>query len=245
MNERSSYIFVEGETEARLLKKMGCTIRPHVCRGSPNMPDEIKKSLEDELENFPIGVLILRDRDHDETHNDIINSFEYVINNLLQKSDLSQQSFKQHPQFKNLYLYTMNVSSIDFRAALHIAAPPPIDSIDFNSDTIDGYILALAMNKKVLMRFANDAKIDTNVLRNKVLKEVPKLANDNGIKFDQAKDFLGVYMAMSKFLTKHRNEKEDVFSGIVADRAKKHDNEAFQEIFRSIQMALRFIEVDV
>lgn len=107
--------------------------------------------------------------------------------------------------------------------------------MEFVSDTIDGYILALAMNETVLEKFAKEADIAPEALRAKVIEEVPKLAKNNGINFDQAKDFLGVYMAMSRFFTNNRSEKDDVFSGVVASRAKKRVTDEFQETFRSIR----------
>ncbi len=243
MSERSLYIFVEGKTEKRLLKIIGCPVTPDVCNGKNKIRDMIKERLPDELGNQPTGILILRDRDHNETHSSIVRSFEDVINELLRDLKISKQSFKPHQNFKNLY--EIDVPAANSRVALHIAAPPSISGMEFVSDTIDGYILALAMNETVLERFAEKADIAPEALRAKVIEEIPKLAKDNGINFDQAKDFLGVYMAMSRFFTNNRSEKDDVFSGVVASRAKKRVTDEFQEIFRSIRTALEFLEIDL
>jgi hypothetical protein len=156
---------------------------------------------------------------------------------------ISNQSFKPHQKFKNLY--EIDVPGANSRVALHIAAPPSISGMEFVSDTIDGYILALAMNESVLEKFAEKADIAPEALRAKVIEEVPKLAKDNGINFDQAKDFLGAYMVMSRFFTNNRSEKDDVFSGVVVNRAKKRVTDEFQEIFRSIKTALDFLEIDL
>lgn len=244
MNE-VTFIFVEGKTEVRLLKQMGCSGNIIIdCNGAPNIPIKIKEILEPFLnDNYSIKISIMRDRDNKETHESIIHGFGSFFDKLLGGAT-SNPPFQPHREFKNLY--TMNSSNANFHVALHIAAPPPIESIKkFASDTIDGYIFALAMTEKVLQRFAREAKITPEVLRAKVLDEVPELATQNGIELDQAKDYLGVYMAMSKFFTVKRNEKMDVFSGIVASRAKNHETDSFREVFRSIRTALQFIDIEV
>lgn len=241
MSKRRPYIFVEGRTEERLLKIIECPIPPTVCGSKDSICDTMQKKLSGELGDHPTGILILRDRDHNETRENIIRSFENSINKLLIDSEIPHQAFQPHEEFKNISM--MDIPAVNSRFALHIAAPPSISGLEFASDTIDGYILYLAMDETVLERFAKNAGIAPEALRVKVIEKVPKLAEDNGIKFDQAKDFLGVYMAMSKFLTVKRSEKGDVFSGVVTNRAKKHASDKFQETFRSISTALEFLEI--
>lgn len=245
MTQLSIYAFIEGVTEERLLKQIGVSRSVTIinCHGKDKIPGKVEAILKAVLGTQPIGILILRDRDHNETHGSIVQSFEDVINELLLELKISNQSFKPHQKFKNLY--EIDVPAANSRVALHIAAPPSISGMEFVSDTIDGYILALAMKETVLERFAEKADIAPEALRAKVIEEVPKLAKDNGINFDQAKDFLGVYMAMSRFFTNNRSEKDDVFSGVVVNRAKKRVTDEFQEIFRSIRTALEFLEIDL
>ncbi|PXF59757.1 MAG: hypothetical protein C4B59_10665 [Candidatus Methanogaster sp.] len=243
-------VFVEGKTEMDLLKIMGCPEKIIMdCGGKTNMPTEIKVLMPPCMDNDP-RMLILRDKDGGENNVSIIQSFEHHINNLLKESETPRQTFQQHRDFENLY--TMDVPDANFRAALHIAAPPSIEDLygkQFVSETIDGYILALAMNGNVLKEFAKRAKITSNdinpedALRWAVCKGVPGVADKAEITFDQTKDYLGVYMAMSKFLTVKRSENEDVFSGIVINMAKKHARDKFQETFRSVSTALKFIEI--
>lgn len=241
MSERSLYIFVEGKTEERLLKILGCMVSPINCKSKNNIRDRMKEVLEPVLGTQNTGILILRDRDEGETHENIVRNFENIINKLLIESEIPHQSFQPHEEFKNLSM--MDIPAVDSRFALHIAAPPSIGDLKFASDTIDGYILYLALDEAVLERFAKNAGIAPEALRAKVMEKVPKLAEDNGIKFKQAKDFLGVYLAMSKFLTIKRSEKDDVFSGVVTNRAKKHASDKFQETFRSVSTALEFLEI--
>lgn len=241
MSKRIPYIFVEGKTEKRLLKIIECPVSPTVCGSKDSICDTMQKKLSGELGDHPTGILILRDRDHNETRENIVRSFENGINKLLIESEIPHQSFQPHEKFKNLY--EMDIPAVDSRFALHIAAPPSISGLEFASDTIDGYILYLAMDETVLERFAKNAGIAPEALRTKVIEKVPKLAEDNGIKFEQAKDFLGVYMAMSKFLTIKRSEKDDVFSGVVTNMAKKRASDKFQDTFRSVSAALEFLEI--
>lgn len=241
MSERSLYIFVEGKTEERLLKILGCMVSPINCKSKNNIRDRMKEVLEPVLGTQNTGILILRDRDEGETHENIIRNFENIINKLLIESEIPHQSFQPHEEFKNLSM--MDIPAVNSRFTLHIAAPPSIGDLKFASDTIDGYILYLALDEAVLERFAKNAGIAPEALRVKVMEKVPKLAEDNGIKFKQAKDFLGVYLAMSKFLTIKRSEKDDVFSGVVTNRAKKRASDKFQETFRSVSTALEFLEI--
>ncbi len=246
MNKPNTYVFVEGETEKRILKKMihDSSHLPFVFgggNGKTNLPNEIEKMLDGEIRKNSIFLLILRDRDDEEEYPDIIQSFERPINKLLNKEKISSNSFVPHKDFANLFL--MDVPDINFRSVLHIAPPQFISSLKFASDTIDGYTFALAMCDQVLQRFASDAKITSDVLRDKVLIEVPKLATDNGIEFNQAKDMLGVYMAMSRFFEKKGSEDKDKFTDIVMSRAIKYANEDFQNIMRSLFAALKILEV--
>ncbi len=249
MSKRSLYIFVEGKTEERLLKIMGCPVKPDVCGSKDSICDTMQNKLSDELGDHPTGILILRDRDYDESLDDIAKSFNGVINGLLPDLKTSHKPFQPHDNFGNIY--TMKVKDANFRAALHIAAPPSVERVEIVSDTIDGYILALAMNEMVMARFAKKAKITPkninpeDALRWAVCKGVAEVADKAKITFDQAKDFLGVYMAMSRFLTKGRSEEDDVFSSVVVNRAKKYANDEFQDVFRSISTALEFLEDDV
>lgn len=245
-------VFVEGKTEKDLLKIMGCPAEIIMdCGGKTNMPTEIKNLMGPCMNNNPM-MLILRDKDSGEKNDRIIQSFEHHINNLLKESKTPRQTLRPHRDFENLY--TMDVPDANFRAALHIAAPPSIEDIykkQFVSKTIDGYILALAMNENVLKEFAKGAKITSKNINPKdalkwaVCTGVPGVADKAEITFDQAKDYLGVYMAMSKFLTVNRSEKYKVFSSRVASCANDNEKEAFQEILRSIQVALQFTGVGV
>lgn len=247
MNGRNIFVFVEGKTEERLLKQIAGLKTGNIvpCRGRNNIPAKLARILDDEIgKQQPLGIFILRDRDQGEEYSHITQGFESTINNfLLQKVNVPEHRFQSDAQFPHLFL--MDVSQANCRIALHIAAPPSLSGMEFISETIDGYILALALREKVLERFASDAGITGEVLRAKLLEEIPSLAKTNGMVFDQSKDLLGIYMAMSRFITTKRGEEEDIFSGIVVSRAKKHDTEAFQEVFSSLLTALRFLEVDI
>ncbi len=241
MSNGNFYTFVEGQTEERLLKILGCQGRIIDCKGKDEMPEEVKKILGDELgKQQPVSVLILRDRDHNETYPDIKLSFESVINSLLREEipDISDRHFLPNEGFDNLFV--MDASNANFCAILHIAKPPCND-MGFASETTDGYILALAMCENVLQRFAGEAGFSSERLKAKVLEEVPRLATENGIIFNQAKDFIGIYMAMSKFFTIKRSERDDAFSGVVINRAKRHANDDYLSILSSHMAALQFL----
>ncbi len=246
MNKPNTYVFVEGETEKRILKKMFHN-SPHLPfvfgggNGKPNLPNEIEIMLKGEIRKNSIFLLILRDRDYEEKYPDIIHSFERPINKLLNEEKISSNSFVPHKDFPNLFL--MDVPDINFHSVLHIAPPQFISDLKFASDTIDGYTFALAMCDQVLQRFASDARITSDVLKAKILTEVPKLAAGNGIEFNQAKDMLGVYMAMARFFEKKGSEDKDKFTDIVILRAIKYANEDFQNIMRSLLVALQILEV--
>jgi hypothetical protein len=134
---------VEGKTEERVLRIMKC---PEAiiqnCKGKSNIVPKINEILGVGLRGEHTSVLILRDRDVDETIDSIKMSFESCINNLLNKNEASSQFFQMHSEFGNIF--TINAQDVDFQVVLHIASPPSIVGVKFDSDTIDGYIFALA-----------------------------------------------------------------------------------------------------
>lgn len=241
MSKRSPYIFVEGETELRLLRIIGCPVEPKNCKGKDRILEAIEEDLKGDVGKKPISILILRDRDNKEISG-IIRSFELFFNKLLKNENVSTPPFRKHNKFDNLYL--LDIEKVDFRVILHIAAPSYITENKFDSDTIDGYVFALAMCDQVLQRFAKDAKITSEILKNKVLVEVPELAKKNGIEFNQAKDMLGIYMAMSRFLKVKKSEDDDKFSGFVVKRAKDYANMEYQTVLSSIMIALELLETN-
>lgn len=244
MNRRNLHVFVEGKTEQSILVTMGYPREIiTICRGKNGFTDKINQILGVGLRGQQASVVLMRDRDYDEKNEDIIRRFEMTFNNLLKNENASSQSFQPHNNFSNVFLF--NAQDVDLRVVLHIAAPPSIPNIKFDSDTIDGYVFALAMCDGVLRRFAEEAKIASEILRTKVLVEIPELAKKNGIEFNQAKDMLGVYIAMSRFLKVKSSENDTTFSGIVVSRAKKYANKDYQDILRPLLAAFQILEVSL
>jgi len=243
------HIFVEGKTEQSILVGMEYVPKEHKrkiwdCNGKINFNNNINDKLRIGLRGQSTSVLLMRDRDDIEKKEDIVKSFEIIFNNLLTNENVPPQSFHNHKSFDNVFFLNAKAQDFDLRVVLHIAAPSSFSEIKFDSDTIDGYVFALAMCDGVIQRFADNAKIAPEILRTKVLVEVPYLAKRNGIIFNQAKDMLGVYIAMSSFLKVKSSEDYATFSEIVVSRARKYANKDYQNILCSLLAALQLLEVN-
>ena len=243
----NKYAFVEGNTERRLLKKLDRQkdfpeSQIIDCKGIDNICKEINDTLiVRDIINHPHGILILCDCEKGKTITDIVRKFQNSINNLLKSEKTTEQTLQKDETFENIFF--MEIPDIKFRLALHIANPPDIHNMKFINKTIDGYILSIGLRDAVLERFAKDIGVSKDILKGKIVNKIPEIARNNGITFDQAKDIIGVYMAMSRFITKKRNEKEDTFAGIVIQRSIQHDKPAFQETMASVLKTLDFLEV--
>jgi hypothetical protein len=242
MTDHRPFIFVEGETEERILSIMGCPFKPKNCKGKDKIQAEIETDLQNEfVKKKPISVLILRDRE-DESISDIVKSYKLFFDKLLKDRNESLPPFKKHDDFENLYI--LDVPGMEFHIILHIAVLSDNTGFKFNSDTFDGYIVALAMCQQVLQYFANKIGISHELLKMKVLKEIPELAESNGIEFNHPKDIIGVYMAMSRFLKIKKSEKDELFSTIVVKLAKKSAESEYSKIMKSTITAMELLKIN-
>ncbi len=241
------YAFVEGKTERRLLEKLdrkkdfpkSLIIDS---RGIDNICNEISNTLKDgEIIKKPHSILILCDCEKGKTITDIVRKFQNFINSFLKSANIPEQTLQKDETFENIFF--MEVTGIKFRLVLHIANPPDIYNMKFINKTIDGYILSIGLRDIVLERFAKEIGVSKDKLQEKILNKIPEIARNNGIIFDQAKDIIGIYMAMSRFITKKRNEEEDTFAGIVIERSRQYDKQSFKETMASILKTLDFLEV--
>jgi hypothetical protein len=240
MTDHRPFIFVEGETEERILRIMGCPFEPKNCKGNDNIQGYIRNDLENEfVKKKPISILILRDRE-DKVISDIVKSYKSFFDDLLKAMNVSVPPFRKHDDFENLYM--LDVPQIEFHVILHIAVSFDNMGLKFNSDTFDGYIFALAMCEQVIQYFAKKAGISSDKLKIKVMKEIPEIAKNNGIEFNHPKDMLGVYMAMSRFLKIKRSEKDELFSTIVVKQAKNSAESEYSKIMKSTITAIELLK---
>lgn len=239
---------VEGKTEERLLKILTRELKIPVLPipikkpgGKNRMPEKLKSFLLPSIGVEPRRVLILRDLDRGEIIVNIVRSFENIIKFLLPGKEVEMS---KDEIFDNIFKFKAIVNSFPLYIVLHIAKAPHIKDIEWKDEkniTTDDYILALALDERVIQQFAKEAKIEPEKLRAKVQEEIPAVGVNNGIQFREAKDYLGIYMAMSLFYSIKRSEQDELFSGVVINRAFKYSRDYVNEIFKSLFEAINFL----
>ncbi|MDM8521898.1 hypothetical protein QUF80_00860 [Desulfococcaceae bacterium HSG8] len=254
------YIFGEGKTEKILVHRLtDDKVANKINLNLPSKPlfigtggkydsvNKISERLEPELSPFQkVRCVILADRDAGDTTESIREKYENGFCKILEESGYKTElSFQFLHGWNNiLTLATFPPDLPDLRIALHIAEPPPLpiseDQISDSAAT-DGYILAAALTKRVLTRFAQKAGMTQEKLLNKITREIPDLMRRNGIERLDSKDFISAYMTAARFLKISRSEDVSTFAEIVISRAIKREPDAFKEIFASTLEAFRCV----
>jgi len=247
------YIFGEGKTEERLMKQVvgkwfssAPTPEYRLGHGKRNLTDTVASNLEPDL--FPdqteaVRCVILRDLDKGETVQGVQQSFTGVFRGMFEGNSLESAHivFKPLRGWENIL--TLIALDRDLRVALHIAQSGGAIEPRPDNATTDDYILTAAMIDQVAARFAQQAGLAKGgaALLRKVTQEFPRLMGDNGVADLEAKDFLGAYMAFSRFLRRHRALEVDTFAGIVVSRALKRAEDEAERTFESLIEAVEWV----
>lgn len=238
------FVFGEGKTEEKIFSKIvpDPNIKLIPVGGKNKFNENMGNVLSSEFSpgdpSQVIRVLVFCDLDAGEKETEIKNKFERIAKRLTKRNRLN---FKKHASFANVFVL---VSPSDgtkpgLRMVLHLANPSNSHGLELVNQTSDGYILSLALKDEIIQRFAKDIHIDSGKVLNKVVKEVPDLLKGNGIKLDQDKDYLGVFLAVTRFWRKKRTEDQQLLAGVILDRAKKYADEYFNAVMQSWQVAFQ------
>jgi len=249
------FVFGEGKTEevvfTCLSRNRALPQQPHLVsvNGKTNFVSKILDKVE---QNFAPGVpgqtvriLAFRDRDKGEQIDSICQSFEPIGNSL--RGEMLQ--FTPEQNFSNVLVSTIQPTQKHpgLRFVLHIADTPadiPEQLNQFASKTTDAYILSIALSSGVLSRFGQkvgikpEDRIESDIIKAKVLSELPQLFASNGIGFDTDKDYLAAYLIATRFWKINRTEREVRLVQVILDRAMKYATDVFEKTFASWMFAI-------
>ncbi len=187
-------------------------------------------------------ILVFRDVDHDEIIKDIVTSFNDIISVLIADWDINL-SLQQHTKYSNIYMteVTKSKERPGFRFVLHLADTTHLElPVSLRNNTSDGYVLALGLEDTVLTRFAQKARINTDLksFRNLILSELPSKLETARINCNEDKDFLAAYLFASRFWVVHRNERHALLTNIILKRAAKYVPNLIERVFDTWLVAI-------
>ncbi|RJQ30097.1 MAG: hypothetical protein C4589_03985 [Peptococcaceae bacterium] len=256
MIERKLYIFVEGAVDRQVLVSLGFNHTDVTICGSKNkMIEEIRVTAGPDLHNQlynQLGIVIFRDRDGNETEEDIKQSFFNGFKKLLTENvSLPPFAVFDAEKYPNVYWFQHEErneerdENFKLIVVLHIARPQPLSYWErpFTNSATEDYILAAGLTGQVLERFAGECRLSPEALQNKVLREIPGVLRSNGIDVQQ-KDLLAAYMTACRFLVIKRSDDEKSFTRILLDRFKKYAADHLEEVFGSMLAAMKLATDD-
>ena len=180
-----------------------------------------------------IRCLVLRDLDEGETVAGIVQSVNNAVNQMLQERVPKTSSVKLSPLPDFPSVYVLKISRPDFRLALHIATYRWRE--EFVKATIDDYVLLLVVQPTIAHALIAEKEWQVtadDVLR-KVTAEIPDLLTANGIRLQEAKDYVRLYAAVIQ---------EHTSPPVFAQRALAHASEGdLQRVFAPLLAAIDFL----
>jgi hypothetical protein len=243
------FVFGEGKTEevvfTCLSQKKALPQQPHLIpvNGKANFVsgilDKVEQNFAPGIPGQMVRILAFRDRDKGEQIDSICQSFEPIGNRL--RGEMLQ--FTPEQNFSNVLVSTIQPTQQHpgLRFVLHIADTPagiPEKLNQFASKTTDAYILSIALSSGVLSRFGKKVQIEPDIIKAKVLSELPQLFASNGIRFDTDKDYLAAYLITTRFWKINRTEREVRLVQVILDRAMRYATDVFEKTFASWMFAI-------
>lgn len=236
------YVFAEGSTEERVLQGITRRFHPNLAlilapgRGKDQVTRQMMSTLGPLLQSSSrVCCLVLRDLDEDagETVAAIVQSVNDAVGKMVQHRmpGSAAVALSQHPG--HMAVYTLALSTPDLRLALHVATHRW--RAEFIKATIDDYVLTLATQPTTANALIAEKEWPTTadeVLR-KVTVEIPGLLAKNGIRLQEAKDYVRLYAAVIQ---------EHTSPPVFAARTLAHANDAdLRRVFAPLLAAIEFL----
>ena len=236
----SIYVFVEGETEARVLKaieeKMQLEMEIGEGRGKHQINRDLVMKLGPILEKGDsIRCLVLRDLDAHtgETVETIVQSVRDTVNRMLQERVPGTPAVTLSPLPDFPSVYALAISRPDFCLALHIATYRWRE--EFVKATIDDYVLLLAVQPTTAHALIAEKgwQVTADDVLRKVTAEIPDLLTANGIRLQEAKDYVRLYAAVIQ---------EHTSPPVFAQKVIAHVDEGnWKSVFAPLLAAIQFL----
>lgn len=214
-----------------------------VVGGKNNFENKIRQKVQPDIEarRKDVFILVFRDRDAGEEVEQIFQSFENIVRELLSPWDVTPPSALKISEsiYKWDVLPTMPVHP-GFRFVLHIANNERLSlPMTLRNHTTDGYVLASGLLDSVLNRFAKEVKFvkevsePREVLYKLIIQSISTAMQGGGVEFSEDKDFLAAYLVATRFWVVKRTEEKARLVRIILDRAIKYAQDELNQIFIS------------
>ena len=235
------YVFGEGKTDRLVFNFLKDKKSPESplgnlipVGGKGNFKHEILDKVKPDIEakRNEIRVLVFRDVDEGEEVQNIVQSFQAIVEDLLEHQDL-----KPTPTSQGGIIYTWQVPANSkfpgFRFVLHIAEEIRGNPKSLRNRTTDGYVLALGLTEQVLEGFAEDVGSNNDILHKLITSKIPETIRQCNITINEDKDYLAAYLTATRFWVMKRSEEKELLTRIILERAWKYNEERFKEVFSS------------
>ncbi len=187
-----------------------------------------------------IRVIAFRDLDNDETIKSIRQSFQGIVHELLSSWETKPDDEEIIPESVYKWEVGNNEEPPGFKFVLHIARVKDL-AISIRNQTSDAYILQLGLSEQVLKRFAEESNVGSNyeTVKKLITNSIPHLIKENGITFNEDKDYLAAYLVATRFWVIKRTEEQARLIKIILERGWQHNHEEFNKIFDSWITAIK------
>lgn len=199
--------------------------------------DTVKSNIDAKRDE--IRIIVFRDLDDGETMDSISQSFSRIVDELLESWGVRPKKIEVDPSIHKWEI-SHSLESPGFKFVLHIARADNM-AVSIRNQTTDAYVLRLGLSENVLRRFADDRKVKSNyeTLNELITISIPNLITNNGITFDEDKDYLAAYLVVTRFWAVKRTEEQARLIRIILERGWKHNRGEFEQIFKSWIQAIK------
>jgi hypothetical protein len=218
------YVFFEGKTEEKVVNKVcsGMTVENINAEGKEGLHGKLAAILSPLLqEQQPVACLVLRDLDshQGETETRIVQGLNGAMRRMFEQCGFQvRPDLQPLAQHQNVFVWTSQQPAM--RVALHIATYQW--HTDFIKATIDDYVLALALEPTIAGKLTRKIKVAADTVIAKITQELPTLLHANGIKLEEAKDYVRLYAAVIKTHTSPAVFAEKVLEHAQETTIRKH-----------------------
>ena len=193
----------------------------------------------------PLGVVILRDLDSGKAVEDVRKSTEDAVNEALDNAEVENNIRLEH---RDSNIFFAKNEHPNFMIVLHIAERRCIEGIPtFKNCTTDDYVLDLALRKSTIEDLPEFKKaqeknpgLTAEVVQRKITSEILEILEQNGLRFEEAKNFVDLYIAVLQLRSKHKKGSIS-YSGLPGKVIEHARQEDVEEVFESWITAFKMV----
>lgn len=238
---RRLYPILEGQTEDAVVQILQlCTVeKVRTERGKDRLTARLIQEVGPLLDEGPLGVLVVRDVDQNESPEQLKIAFENSLKRtFLGRSTTANANLSPLAEHPNVWVTASDDGH--FRFALHLAAHRAIQT--GTQRTMDDYILALAHEPTVgASLLESNARPEWRISVPDFLRlqthQLPELLSDAGRPLQEAKEHCAFYSAsLRKYLAPH------IFARTILSHALEHCPAHVTGVFASLYAAVAYLK---